>query len=307
MTTGTIARNHGMDMQDCCPECGCLRIITDYDKGERVCSQCGCVLEDNFIDLRPEPNYEGKDRVHTGAPKSNLLHDGGLTTSISRNGKDGNGKRLDNKARMKFNRLNRIHQHTRMSNAFEKGLAAAYTEIKKMCSTMSLPEKIQDSTAVMYKKAMKKGLIRGRSMHLIASACIYAACRINGVPRTLKEISKICRISSTELGRTYNFISRSLKLNVSFMRPVELVPRFCTQLNLSPAVQSKAIEVIELYENSGKNSGKSPIGIAASAIYVASMICNERRTQKKVADVTNITEVTIRNRTEEMMSLMNLS
>ncbi len=307
MTSDTAISNHGIDIMDRCPECGCSRIETDYTKGERVCSQCGCVLEDNFIDLRPEPSYEGKDREHTGAPKSNLLHDGGLSTTISRSWRDGRGNYIDCKTRSRFNRLNRIHQYTRMNNAFEKGLAAAYTEIKKLSSSLSLPEKIVDGTAILYKKAMKADLIRGRSMHMIVSACIYISCRVNGVPRTLKEISKVSKISSTDLGRAYNFVSNSLKINRTFMKPAELVPRFCTQLNLSPSAQAKALEIIEIFERSGKDSGKSPTGIAAAAIYISTMICNERRTQKKVAEVTNITEVTIRNRTEEMLSLINAS
>lgn len=304
MTTETVAQKTSIDM-DCCPECGCRRIETDYDKGERVCSQCGCVLEDNFFDLRPEPTYEGKDRTHVGAPMSSMLHDGGLSTTISRSWRDGNGNRLDRKAFQKYNRLSKIHQRSRMSNAFEKGLAMAFGEIKKMCTLLSVPEKVQENTCLLYKKAMRKGLIRGRSVRLIAAACIYLSCRICKVPRTLKEVSGPLKINKTELNRAYNFVSRSLKLKACFVKPQDLVPRFCTMLGLSPSTQAKVMEIISLYEKSGMDSGKNPAGIAAGAIYVSTMICNERRTQRAVASMTIVTEVTIRNRTEEMMSLLS--
>ena len=43
-------------------------------------------------------------------------------------------------------------------------------------------------------------------------------------------------------------------------------------------------------------SGRGPTGVAAAAIYISSILGGERRTQREVAEVAGVTEVTIRNR-----------
>jgi len=53
-------------------------------------------------------------------------------------------------------------------------------------------------------------------------------------------------------------------------------------------------------------SGKSPTGYAAAAIYAASLLCNEKKTQNEVASVAQVTEVTIRNRYQEQIAAMGL-
>ena len=53
-------------------------------------------------------------------------------------------------------------------------------------------------------------------------------------------------------------------------------------------------------------SGRGPTGIAAAALYVAALMNNEKRTQREVADVAGITEVTIRNRYKELLDRLGL-
>ena len=93
------------------------------------------------------------------------------------------------------------------------------------------------------------------------------------------------------------------------MRPVDpqkYVPRFCSELTLSDEVQMKANDIIETTVEEGLLSGKSSTGYAAAAIYVASLLCNEKKTQREVADVTQATSVTIRNRYQEQIKTMGI-
>ncbi|HDI12979.1 MAG TPA: transcription initiation factor IIB, partial [Hadesarchaea archaeon] len=41
-------------------------------------------------------------------------------------------------------------------------------------------------------------------------------------------------------------------------------------------------------------------------IYIASVLCGERRTQRDVADVARVTEVTVRNRYKELCEKLGL-
>jgi len=53
-------------------------------------------------------------------------------------------------------------------------------------------------------------------------------------------------------------------------------------------------------------SGKGPTGVAAAAIYIASVLVGEKRTQREIADLTGITEVTIRNRQKEIAEKLGI-
>ncbi|HJK73088.1 MAG TPA: transcription initiation factor IIB, partial [Methanocorpusculum sp.] len=49
-----------------------------------------------------------------------------------------------------------------------------------------------------------------------------------------------------------------------------------------------------------------PTGVAAAAIYISSILSGERRTQREVADVAGVTEVTIRNRYKELAEQLDI-
>ena len=160
--------------------------------------------------------------------------------------------------------------------------------------------------AVVYRRAVEKGLIRGRSIEGVTAASIYAACRQCKVPRTLDEIANSSKLNRKEIGRTYRYISRELGISLSPTTPIDYVPRFGSELNLKGEVQSKAIEILKKAMEKELTSGRGPTGIAAAAIYIASVLLGERRTQREVADVAGITEVTIRNRYKELAEALDI-
>ena len=171
---------------------------------------------------------------------------------------------------------------------------------------LGLPRTVRETAAVVYRKAVDKNLIRGRSIEGVAAAALYAACRQCSVPRTLDEIEEVSRVSRKEIGRTYRFISRELALKLMPTSPIDYVPRFCSGLNLKGEVQSKSVEILRQASEKELTSGRGPTGVAAAAIYIASILCGERRTQREVADVAGVTEVTIRNRYKELAEELDI-
>ncbi len=113
-------------------------------------------------------------------------------------------------------------------------------------------------------------------------------------------------MSRKEIGRTYRFISRELDLKLTPTSPIDYVPRFCSGLKLKGEVQSKAVEILRQAAEKELTSGRGPTGVAAAAIYIASVICGDRRTQREVADVAGVTEVTIRNRYKELAEELDI-
>jgi transcription initiation factor TFIIB len=140
----------------------------------------------------------------------------------------------------------------------------------------------------------------------VFAAALYAACRQCSVPRTLDEIGEVSRVSRKEIGRTYRFISRELSLKLMPTSPIDYVPRFCSGLNLKGEVQSRGVEILRQASEKELTSGRGPTGVAAAAIYIASILCGERRTQREVADVAGVTEVTIRNRYKELAEELDI-
>ncbi|MCJ2563779.1 MAG: transcription initiation factor IIB, partial [Candidatus Thermoplasmatota archaeon] len=151
-----------------------------------------------------------------------------------------------------------------------------------------------------------KNLIRGRSIEGVVAASLYAACRQCNVPRTLDEIAGSSRVGRKEIGRTYRFMTRQLKLKLLPTKPQDYVSRFCSMLRLSGEVQSKAIEILKDASDRELTSGRGPTGVAAAAISISSILANERRTQREVADVAGVTEVTIRNRYKELTDKLGI-
>ncbi|HIH28172.1 MAG TPA: transcription initiation factor IIB, partial [Thermoplasmata archaeon] len=82
--------------------------------------------------------------------------------------------------------------------------------------------------------------------------------------------------------------------------------RFCSELKLSGDVQAKAIEILKDAADKELTSGRGPTGVAAASIYISSILCGERRTQREVADVAGVTEVTIRNRYKELAERLDI-
>ncbi len=234
------------------------------------------------------------------------IHDKGLSTMIDWRDRDSHGKDLTPKRRAQIYRLRKWQRRIRVSDATERNLAFALSEVDRMSSHLALPRNVREAAALIYRKAVEERLIRGRSIEGVAAAALYAACRECKVPRTLDEIADVSRVSKKEIGRSYRFIARELLIHLRPTSPTDYIPRFGSELGLSGEVQSKAIELLKEATKKGLTSGRGPTGVAAAAIYIASVLSGERRTQRDVADVARVTEVTVRNRYKELCEKLGL-
>lgn len=249
-------------------------------------------------------------RSRVGAPMTFTIHDKGLSTMIDWRNRDSYGRAISSKNRAQLYRLRKWQRRIRVSNATERNLAFALSELDRMASALGLPPRnVRETAAVVYRDAVDKNLIRGRSIEGgVAAAALYAACRQCSVPpRTLDEIAEVSRVSRKEIGRTYRFISRELGLKLlPTSPPIDYVPRFCSGLNLKGEVQSRAVEILRQAGERELTSGRGPTGVAAAAIYISSILGGERRTQREVAEVAGVTEVTIRNRYKELAEKLDI-
>ena len=288
-----------------CPECGSINLFWNKDRGEIICRDCGLVIEDKMIDFTQEWREFDTDshekRRRAGAPMTYTQFDQGLGSDI---GRKADLSALGAKNRNKFFRLRKWQY--RISTAIERNLKLALAELKRVASYLKLPGSVEEEAARIYTMAVQKGLVRGRSMESVVAGALYAACRRHEVPRTLDELSEASGIEKKEIGRTYRFVTRELGITILPSNPADYIARFSSALKLSAETQSKSIEILEQAQKAELTSGRGPTGIAAAALYVSALLHGEKRTQREVADVAGVTEVTIRNRYKELLDKLKL-
>jgi transcription initiation factor TFIIB len=280
-----------------CPECE-GNIISLNQIGEIVCSQCGLVINERSVDIshsdkRAYTSQEKNLREHTGAPISSLLPDIGLTTVIDKK----NIKDPDLKRAVKWN--------TRIT--WEKrNILIATTELKRICSNLNLPNHIKLEAIKLYKEAFKKKLLRGRSINSMIAASIYLAIRLKRIPRTFQEILEESAENEKDIRRCYRVLIRELNIKSPNTDPSALIPTYIANLNLNHEVEGIATKIVNTFSANFSTSGKDPKGIVAGALYLASKLKGLDMTQKQIADVVRVTEVTLRSRFKELSTKLNI-
>jgi len=304
-----LAQSHEPAKIQCCPECGSTRIMRDYECAELVCMNCGFVLAAKMTDRGPEwrafDDEQRSKRTRVGAPLTYTIHDKGLSTMIDWHDKDIYGKSLSPGQKAQVYRLRKWQRRIRVSDATERNLAFALSEITKIANNLNLPKSILETASVIYRKAVKERLIRGRSIQGVTAAAIYLACRQCGLARTLEEIAQSSTVNKKEVGRSYRFLIKELNYSIPPVRPSQYITKFSNQLTMQGKVEEIAHKILTVAKELKLTSGRGPTGIAAAASYIASVLTDERKTQREIAEIAQVTEVTIRNRYKELVERLN--
>ncbi len=288
-----------------CPACQ-ADLVFDEERGEYVCPVCGMVAESNVIDMGPEwreftPDQRER-RSRAGAPVKARLPDKGISTVIDQDLRDSKGRKNPT-----MRRLRRWDARIKNSDGSQRNYVRAFDELENLASKLHLPESVRELAASIYRKAHKKGIVRGRGIEAVVGAAVFAACKEMNVPRTAREIAEAMgTVDENDILRAYRLLQRKLNLYQRPTEPLDHLPRFASKLNVSEAVENKAREIIEKAKEKGITVGKGPAGVAAAALYIASILEGERRTQKEIAEVTKVTEVTIRNRYKEICEVLGI-
>ena len=283
-----------------CPECESAHLVRDELRGEVVCDSCGLVISEGAIDPGPEWsafNPEENDRLaRTGAPRGYTGQSIGLTTVIPVTSRDSRGNPIPMREREKYFRMRKLQRHSSHSRPGERSLPETMIALDRVASALGLPKSLKEQAGFLSKKALERGLLRGRKISSMVAAAVYASCRMGGVPRTLEELQTATGVPKKEIAKSYGFLMRALGLRVPPAKPADYVSRFCSELRLSPGVQRHALRLLKQMDDNDGSLSVSPIGTSAAAIYLAGLACGERRPQKLVAKVAGGSEVTLRNR-----------
>ena len=249
-----------------CPECGSRNL--KHSQHESMCRDCGLILEDEMLQFN-----EYREGTSTTSPQ---LTDGSI-----------------------------VKAHWLLSSK-EKNLIKARKKISMASERLSLPSYIKDQAYRLYEKAVHKDLCIGRDNESILYACIYASCNQNSIPKTAMEITEYTEVSSKKLLKSYSLLKKELSLRTIVCDPVDLLPRFISQLKLSHKTLMKSTQILNKAKSTSVYSGKSPKSIIAAVIYIAAKLNKEKITQRDIANRIGIMEVTIRKRYKEIVKAMGI-
>lgn len=283
-----------------CPECGSTAVILSGDTGELVCGSCGLVLTTQRLSQSAEwrafTQEERAERVRVGSPTSILKADKGLSTTIRSVDKDAYGRSVPYSMRRQMLRLKRWQSQVQYGTSAERNLLIALSELDRMSDKLRISRDIQERAAQLYRKALETGLVRGRSIASMASACLYAACRSLQRPRSLKEVASASKVRIKEIARCYRLILRELQVSMPIPEPKAYISKIAAKLSIPEKTQIEAAQVLNEARRKRIIAGKDPKGMAAAALYVACVRTGVQRTQKDIANAAEVTEVTVRNR-----------
>ena len=295
---------------DKCPECSSKNCVHDYDTGETICGDCGLVLYEQMLDKGPEwrafTQQEKASRSRVGMPTSYSVHDKGLSTTISQVDRDSYGRKLPVATRLLMWRLRKWQIRSRVHSSTDRNLAQAMSELDRLSGKVYISPQIKEKAALIYRKALDKSLVRGRSIAAITAAALYAACRRSGTPRTLREISAASLVDKKDVARCYRLLLRELDFHMPIADPLTYVSKIAEKNGISGKSQGTAIAILREARKKRMISGKDPMGLAAATLYIACLQNNERKTQKDIAEAAGVTEVTVRNRYKSLKQQLNL-
>jgi len=305
-----VARRSYSKNFEVCPECISSDLIADTQRGDIICSECGAVVESHLMDQKPEwrsfsaQDYTRKSRV--GSPLSLTFHDKGLSTIIDCRDYDGMGNKLSPNSKNQAQKLRKWQIRMSIHTSKDRNLAFAMSELTRVSSQMNLTRFVQETAAKIYRKSVVMGLIKGRSIESMVIATLYTACRTLNLPKTLDEFLSYTQIEKRILSKSYRVIVQALRLKIPTVGPTKFVSRFAQDLQISPESQYQAIKILKIAQKIGITSGKDPSSLAAASLYVATLLQGENKTQKEIAHVAHVTEVTVRNRYKELIKTLHL-
>ncbi len=284
--------------EEICPRCNNKEIITDSNTAEMFCAKCGFVITERVDNQGPERTFSDNNanKSRTGDKTSLTRHDRGLSSIINPINKDSAGNPLSASMKSSIKRLRIWDNRSNVNSSVDRNLQKALSELLKMKEKLSLSDAIAEKAAYIYRKALEKKLIRGRSISALIAAALYAACRESGTPRTIKEVSSEINIRRRDLSVSYRLLLRELDLKMPVVDSIQCIAPIASKVGLSEKTKRYAIKILKKAEQNQSLAGKDPMGMAASSLYLASLKTGEKISQKQVAVASGVTEVTIRNR-----------
>ncbi|QLD89601.1 transcription initiation factor IIB family protein [Natronomonas salina] len=298
----TVDEDVQQNDQNTCPECS-GRVTTN--SRETVCDDCGLVIAGERIDRGPEWREFDDDSTNSrraGSPNTVARHDRGIGTEIGW-GRDSDDRQLTQEKQRQLYRLRREHRRSKAESTTERNQIQGFVEIRRMTAALGLSQSIRDQGCQLFRTAQDANLLQGRSIEAIATACVYAVCRLNEQPRTFGDTAQVSKMDEERIRHCYRLLNRELDLPVPPAGPEQYLPQIASALDAHHETERRARELLEQADEHCVSNGQNPMGAAAGALYLASRQTGEHLNQDAVADAADVSAVTVRERYRDLQSV----
>ena len=266
-------------------------LIEDHAAGDMICPACGLVVGDRVIDVSSEwrtfSNSDGgnkNDPSRVGASGDPLLDGSDLSTFIA----------LPDRSSALKGGDGGTHRSRPVLTSAKRALLTAFRAISEMADRMNMSRVVSDRAKLYFKQTQESGRVKFGHYDAIAAACLFIACRQEGVARTFKEICAVSGTSAKIMGRYYYKIRPILGIQVQQSSMTDFIPRFCSQLDLPMPVQMAVSYVARTAVETDVFSRRSPLSVVAAAIYLVCQASDAKKTSQEVGEVAGVADVTIR-------------
>ncbi|XP_058122405.1 transcription initiation factor IIB-like [Anopheles ziemanni] len=264
----------------CCVYHPLAQLLDDHHTGDMICPECGLVVCERAIDpscewrtFSNEPTKVNPSRI--GGMQDTLAQDSNLSTVV------GSGTEYDYKCTFKM-------------DATARSLMTGFDEIITMSERINATQSTIHRAKLIFKQVHQGDSLKYRAIGAKAAACLYVACRQDGVPRSFKEICAVTAVSKKEIGRCFKIIIKTLTSSMEMITSEDFMSRFCSNLGLSGEDQKVAIHIAQQASTLAIVEGRSPISVAAAAIYMVSQASNSKKTYEEIGSIAGVSELTIR-------------
>jgi len=292
---------------DCCQS---LLIITDERFLACKNPKCGIIYKD-IIDQCAEWRYYGADDNHSldptrcGMPINPLLKESSYGCKVI----------CQPRSTYEMKKIRRYTDWQSMPYK-EKSQYDEFQRITILAQNAGIPKLIIDDAMKYHKKISEEKTFRGCNRDGMIAATIYLSCRLNGYPRTAKEIATVFNLDNTSATKgcknatsIINDIEKTMhnedKTSFCKTTPLSFIERYCSKLGINNELTMVCKFIATLIQKNDLIPENTPHSIAAGIVYYVAQICNLNVCKKNVNVVSEISEVTI-NKCYKKLEQLNI-
>jgi len=174
-------------------------LVTDRERGEVVCAQCGLVVAEAAVDTGPEWRVFVKEkRVRTAPLKLVVKTD--MAVKAEHGGM--------------WRRLARFHRET--LHGYERRLVKIGAELKCIRECVGLPQSVVEEAEALVKRFFD--LVAGFPPEVVAVAVLWTAAKAAGAPRPLEDLLKCSRAEERRVRRVAWMLKEEARLELVHIR-----------------------------------------------------------------------------------------
>jgi len=290
-----------------CPDCICPTVTHGLNIWE--CSQCGSLV-DNLIDQTAEW------RMYQDGIKSDTVRCSTVINDLLPQSSKGTIILSKSNSNYNMRRTQKVHSWSAMTYK-ERCLNDIFQDISLRSNNGCILQNCTKLAHEYYKEVSDLYVARGTMRKGLVAACLFMACKKQGVPRTCQEIADIFQIDDKCVTRgnkkfieLWNMAGREHISYKNDDQSTNYLPRFCSELKNNQGSDtllkiSKRISL--LCKQKSILTSNTPISIAAASIYMATIVLNiESKIPKSdIAKVAKTSQVTIGKCYKELLKFKN--